>query len=119
MPTGSQTLRFLLAVAAFAVCVRKILQPLASELAASAVFFVHAWLIAYAHITVFRTAVDSVRTQFALPTGSQTLRFLLAVAAFAVYIQINRSALSSELDAPHCCFVCAWLIANAHIPGTA
>ena len=63
MPTGSQTLRFLLAVAAFAVCVRKILQPLASELAASAVFFVHAWLIAYAQITVFRPLVDSVGTQ--------------------------------------------------------
>ena len=41
---------------------------------------------------------------------------LLTVAAFAVYSQINRSPLSSELDAPHCCFVCAWLIANAHIP---
>ena len=48
MPTGSQTLRFLLTVAAFAVCVRKNLYPLASELAASAGFFVHAWLIANA-----------------------------------------------------------------------
>ena len=49
-----------------------------------------------------------------MPTDSQTLRFLLVVAAFAVYSQINRSPLSSELDAPLCCFVCAWLIANAH-----
>ena len=40
----------------------------------------------------------------------------VTVAEFAVYSQINRSPLSSELDAPHCCFVCAWLIANAHIP---
>ena len=54
MPTGSQTLRFLrssegdVTVAAFAVCVRKNLYPLASELAASAGFFVHAWLIANA-----------------------------------------------------------------------
>ena len=50
-----------------------------------------------------------------MPTGSQTLRFLLAVAAFAVYIQINRSPLTSQLDASHCCFVCAWLIAIAQI----
>ena len=35
-------------VAAVAVCVRKNLYPLASELAASAGFFVHAWLIANA-----------------------------------------------------------------------
>ena len=40
---------------------------------------------------------------------------LLTVAAFAVYIQINRSSLTSELDASHCCFVCAWLIAYAQI----
>ena len=40
----------------------------------------------------------------------------VAVTAFAVYIQINRSPLTSELDASHCCFVCAWLIANAQIP---
>ena len=38
----------------------------------------------------------------------------VVVAAFAVYIQINRSPLSSQLDASHCCFVCAWLIAIAH-----
>ena len=55
-------------VAAFAVCVRKILHLPAGEPAASAVFFVHAWLIANAQIPVFRTAVDSVGTQFAMKT---------------------------------------------------
>ena len=54
-------------------------------------------------------------TQFAMPTDSQTLRFLFVVAAFAVYSQINRSPLTSELDASHCCFGCAWLIAIAQI----
>ena len=66
-------------------------------------------------ITIFRTIVVLTRTHFAMPTDSQTLRFLLVVAAFAVYSQSNRSPLSSELDAPLCCFVCAWLIANAQI----
>ena len=44
---------------------------------------------------------------------------LLTVAAFAVYSQINRSPLTSQLDASHCCFVCAWLIAYAQISGEA
>jgi hypothetical protein len=33
-------------------------------------------------------------------TGSQTLRFLLTVAAFAVYVPIKPLSLTSKLDAP-------------------
>ena len=43
----------------------------------------------------------------------------VTVAAFAVYSQINRLPLTSQLDASHCCFVCAWLIAYAQISGEA
>ena len=85
------------------------------ELDASHCCFVCAWLIAYAQISVFRTAVDSVGTQFALPTDSQTLRFLLVVAAFAVYIQPVNCSFVSKLPTSIRRPVCAWLIAYAHI----
>ena len=42
----------LLTVTAFAVCVRKSLHPLVSELTASAAFFAHAWLVTNAQIPV-------------------------------------------------------------------
>ena len=47
-----------------------------------------------------------------MPTGSQTLRFLLAVAAFAVYVQIQSLSLPSKLDVTVLEFVRAWLIAT-------
>ena len=51
-----------------------------------------------------------------MPTGSQTLRFLLAVTAFAVYSQSAIRPVESELSLSVCHPVCAWLIANAQIP---
>ena len=55
------------------------------------------------------------RTQFAMPTGSQTLRFLLAVAAFAVYVQPVKCSFVSKLPTSIRRPVRAWLIANAQI----
>ncbi len=48
-----------------------------------------------------------------MPTGSRTENRSLAVAAFAVWIQIFIQSLTSELAAPACIFVSAWLIAYA------
>ena len=62
-------------------------------------------------------------TQFAMPTGSQTLRFLLsserdvAVAAFAVCMQKNNGSCVSKLPPSQYSFACAWLIANAQKAG--
>lgn len=51
-------------------------------------------------IRVRRITADSVGIQFAMPTGAQTLCFLLTVTAFAVYAQINPLSLTSKLHAP-------------------
>ena len=69
----------------------------------------------FLRIPVFRDVVVLSGTQFAMPTGSQTLRFLLAVAAFAVYRQPVKCSFVSKLPTSIRRPVCAWLIAIAQI----